>query len=53
MSDKIEPHPLQRKDVFYVRQSSAHRLIHNRESRSLQYAIRERLSVLGWWRSRS
>jgi DNA invertase Pin-like site-specific DNA recombinase len=48
MSDKIKPHHLQRKAVLYVRQSSAHQVLHNRESRSLQYAMRERLTVLGW-----
>jgi len=48
MSDKIKPHHLQRKAVLYVRQSSAHQVIHNRESRSLQYAMRERLALLGW-----
>lgn len=48
MSDKIKPHHLQRKAVLYVRQSSAHQVIHNRESRSLQYAMHERLTVLGW-----
>ena len=48
MSDKIKPHHLQRKAILYVRQSSAHQVIHNRESRSLQYAMRERLTVLGW-----
>jgi DNA invertase Pin-like site-specific DNA recombinase len=48
MSDKIKPHHLQRKAILYVRQSSAHQVIHNRESSSLQYAMRERLTVLGW-----
>ena len=48
MSDKIKQHHLQRKAVLYVRQSSVHQGIHNRESRSLQYAMRERLTVLGW-----
>src|ERR1700751_602253 len=48
MSDKIKPHHLQRKAVLYVRQSSADQVILNRESRSLQYAMRERLAVLGW-----
>ena len=48
MSDKIKPHHLQRKAVLYVRQSSSHQVMHNRESRSLQYAMRERLAVLGW-----
>jgi len=48
MSEKIMPHHLERKAVLYVRQSSTHQVIHNRESRSLQYAMRERLAVLGW-----
>jgi DNA invertase Pin-like site-specific DNA recombinase len=48
MSDKIKPHYLECKAVLYVRQSSTHQVIHNRESRSLQYAMRERLAVLGW-----
>ena len=48
MSDKIKPHHLERKAVLYVRQSSAHQVIHNRESRSLQYAMRDRLTGLGW-----
>ena len=48
MNDKIQPHHLERKAVLYVRQSSPHQVLHNRESRSLQYAMRERLTVLGW-----
>ncbi len=48
MSDKIKPHHLERKAVLYVRQSSTHKVIHNRDGRSLQYAVRERLAVLGW-----
>jgi hypothetical protein len=48
MNDKIKPHHLERKAVLYVRQSSPHQVLHNRESRSLQYAMRERLTVLGW-----
>lgn len=48
MSEKIQPHHLQRKAVLYIRQSSVHQVIHNSESRSLQYAMRERLAVLGW-----
>ena len=47
-SDKIRPHHLSRKAILYVRQSSAHQVLHNRESRSLQYAMRERLFGLGW-----
>jgi DNA invertase Pin-like site-specific DNA recombinase len=48
MSDKIRPHHLARKAILYVRQSSTHQVRHNRESRALQYAMRERLQALGW-----
>jgi DNA invertase Pin-like site-specific DNA recombinase len=48
MSDKIGPHHLERKAILYVRQSSAHRVQHNRESSALQYAMRDRLVALGW-----
>ena len=48
MSDKIKPHHLGRKAILYVRQSSAHQVMHNQESRILQYAMRDRLRDLGW-----
>src|SRR6202011_4957014 len=48
MSDKIKPHHLARKAVLYVRQSSVHQVLHNRESQALQYAMRARLEQLGW-----
>jgi hypothetical protein len=35
---------LERKALFYVRQSSAHQVLHNRESSALQYAMRDRLT---------
>lgn len=47
-SEKIRPHHLQRKALLYVRQSSAHQVLHNRESGALQYAMRDRLAALGW-----
>ena len=47
-SDKIRPHHLARKAILYVRQSSAHQVLHNRESSALQYAMRDRLITLGW-----
>ncbi len=47
-SDKIRPHHLDRKAILYVRQSSNHQVLHNRESRVLQYAMRDRLTALGW-----
>ncbi|RWL93369.1 recombinase family protein, partial [Mesorhizobium sp.] len=36
--------------ILYVRQSSAHQVLHNRESSTLQYAMRDRLTALGWSR---
>src|SRR6201988_3738987 len=48
ISDKIKPHHLERKALLYVRQSSAHQVLHNRESSGLQYAMRDRLTALGW-----
>src|ERR1700757_2957255 len=48
ISDKVRPHHLQRKAILYVRQSSAHQVLHNRESSALQYAMRDRLMALGW-----
>ena len=34
ITDKVRPHHLERKALLYVRQSSAHQVLHNRESRS-------------------
>ncbi len=48
MSDKIEPRHPARKAVLYVRQSSPHQVMHNQESRRLQYAMKDRLRQLGW-----
>jgi DNA invertase Pin-like site-specific DNA recombinase len=48
MSDKIKAHHLGRKAILYVRQSSAHQVMHNQESRILQYGMRDRLRELGW-----
>src|SRR5215472_6809507 len=48
ISDKIHPQHLARKAILYVRQSSAHQVLHNRESSALQYAMRDRLVALGW-----
>lgn len=47
-ADKVQPHHLARKAILYVRQSSAHQVLHNPESRALQYAMRDRLAALGW-----
>ena len=48
ITDKISPHHLERKAILYVRQSSAHQVLHNRESGALQYAMRDRLTALGF-----
>ena len=48
ITDKIRPHHLERKALLYVRQSSPHQVLHNRESSTLQYAMRDRLTTLGW-----
>src|SRR5215471_13665396 len=48
ISDKIRPQHLERKAILYVRQSSAHQVLHNRGSSALQYAMRDRLTTLGW-----
>src|ERR1700692_3218282 len=46
--EKIGPQHRARKAVLYVRQSSVHQVQHNRESSALQYAMRDRLTALGW-----
>ena len=48
ITDKIGAQHRERKAVLYVRQSSAHQVLHNRESQALQYAMREWLTELGW-----
>ena len=52
MSDKIKPHHLGRKAILYVRQSSAHQVTPNQESRILQCDARSALR-LGLARDRS
>lgn len=47
-TDKIQPHHLARRAIVYVRQSSAHQVLRNPESRALQYGMRDRLAALGW-----
>ena len=48
ITDKIRSYHLERKAILYVRQSSVHQVLHNRESSALQYAMRDRLTTLGW-----
>lgn len=48
MSEKIGPQHLRRKAMLYVRQSSPHQVMHNRESGALQYAMTGRLKAFGF-----
>jgi DNA invertase Pin-like site-specific DNA recombinase len=48
ISDKIRAHHLERKAILYVHQSSAHQVLHNRQSSALQLGMRDRLTILGW-----
>ena len=48
IGEKLRFHHLERKAILYVRQSSAHQVLHNRESGTLQYAMRDRLVALGF-----
>src|SRR5262249_48760628 len=48
MSEKITDQHLRRKAILYVRQSTTQQVLHNDESRRLQYAMQERLRTLGW-----
>jgi DNA invertase Pin-like site-specific DNA recombinase len=46
--EKITKRHLDRVAIVYVRQSSAQQVVHNEESRRLQYAMKERVELLGW-----
>ena len=48
MSEKIRPPHLARKAILYVRQSSPGQVVNHTESQRLQYAMRDRLTALGW-----
>ena len=48
MSDKIKSQHIGRKALLYVRQSSTYQVNRNLESQKLQYAMRQRLHMLGW-----
>ena len=48
MSANIRELHTSRKALIYVRQSSPHQVLHNGESRRLQYAMKERVKALGW-----
>lgn len=48
MSERITPSHLARKALVYVRQSSMHQVHNYKESRRLQYAMKDRMLELGW-----
>ncbi len=47
-SDLIQPRHLQRQAAIYIRQSSPSQVLTNKESQRMQYALRERATLLGW-----
>jgi DNA invertase Pin-like site-specific DNA recombinase len=47
-SEMVTPQHLARKAVIYVRQSTPHQMLTNRESLKLQYALEKRARGLGW-----
>ncbi len=51
-SSKIRDCHLERLAVVYVRQSSPHQVIENRESTALQYGLAHRAVALGWSKER-
>ena len=51
MSEKLTARHLERRALIYVRQSSHHQLVHNTESRRLQYAMENRVrDLVDQWR---
>ena len=48
MSEKICERHVARKAMLYIRQSTTQQVRHNEESRRLQYAMKTRLSSLGF-----
>jgi DNA invertase Pin-like site-specific DNA recombinase len=48
MSEKVKSQHVGRKALLYVRQSSTYQVHHNLESQKLQYAMEQRLRMLGW-----
>ncbi len=48
MNDLIQERHLARKALLYVRQSSQYQVVHNTESKKLQYGMEQRLRQLGW-----
>ncbi len=51
-AQKVTAQHLQRQAMLYVRQSTLHQVLENKESTARQYALRERAIALGWEISR-
>jgi DNA invertase Pin-like site-specific DNA recombinase len=47
-SDLIQPTHLQRRAIIYIRQSSPGQVLNHRESKRLQYALKDRALERGW-----
>jgi DNA invertase Pin-like site-specific DNA recombinase len=48
MTEHLTEKHLQRRAFVYVRQSSYQQVVHNEESKRLQYAMAQRVELLGW-----
>ena len=48
MTERLTDKHLRRQGYVYVRQSSQQQVMRNEESRRLQYAMQQRLEILGW-----
>jgi len=51
-AQKVTARHIQRQAMLYVRQSTLHQVLENKESTARQYALRERAIALGWEISR-
>jgi DNA invertase Pin-like site-specific DNA recombinase len=49
---KIRPQQRDRLAIVYIRQSTSHQVVSNRESADLQYQLRQRAVTLGWTEDR-
>ena len=47
-SELVKTQHVERKAVIYIRQSSPHQVVTNKESLRLQYALKQRATELGW-----
>ena len=47
-SSKVQDHHVDRLAIVYIRQSSQHQVLENRESRERQYALADFATGIGW-----